>query len=277
MNQSVTRTLELCLILLMAGLFGGLADRASVAIAPKEETNPISLEEGSWQFMGWGDDRAPLAGTAIHLKFKGDRMSGSAGCNGYTAIYRRAEESMRVRRMATTRMACPGEIIEQEELFLQALRSARSYNINDRGQLQIFYQSDLDSGVLVFTSSMISVQPLIDTSWQLLSWGNPRVQNAPINNTVITLQFLAERLAGSTGCNRYNASYETVEERLTISPLFTTKMACSTTLSQQESRYLAALQNAIRYEINGRGQLEIFYQSDRGLEVLTFAQELQSR
>ncbi|MGK7927292.1 MAG: META domain-containing protein [Spirulina sp.] len=265
------RTFELFLVVLMAGFSGIAPDRAPSAIAVEAPTQ--SLEETSWQFSGWGDRRFPLTGTAITLKFKGDRVNGSAGCNGYTAIYRRSREIISIRRVATTRMACPSAIMEQEEQFLAALRSARSYTMNDRGQLEIVYQGDAGAGTLIFTAETVMPEPLVDTTWQLISWGNPRVQNSPLNNTTITLQFFPERLTGSAGCNRYNASYETAEGRLTISPIATTKMACPMAISQQESRYLAALQNAIRYELNAKGQLEIFYQGDRGMEVLTFTVE----
>lgn len=277
MGNLLTRTFRLGLVVLIAGFFGIVPDRTPRAIALETEPHSVSsLADTSWQFVGWEENSSLLEGTAITLKFKGDRLNGSSGCNGYTAIYQRDTSEIDVRRVATTRMICPPEIVEQEEAFLQALRSARSYEINDRGQLRIFYQSDRDSGILVFTSETVAVKSLVGTSWQLLSWGNPRVQNAPLNRTKITLQFLEERLRGSSGCNRYNASYETAEMRLTIALISVTEIACPQGVAQQESQYLAALQNAIQYEINLKGELEIFYRSDRGTEVLTFISESAS-
>lgn len=269
----INRTFELAVLVLMAGLFAIVPDRVPFVIALETEPHSISLEDTSWQFLGWSDARSPLAGTAITLKFRGDRLNGSSGCNGYTAIYQNSAEKMSVRRMATTRMICPAEIMEQEAAFLQALRSTQRYEINDRGQLQIFYQSDRGSRTLIFASEIAAIEPLAGTSWQLLSWGSPRVQNAPLDREKIALQFLAERLTGSSGCNRYDASYETVEMRLTIASLSTTEMACFGEIAQQESQYLAALENAMRYEINLKGELEIFYRGDRGIEVLTFISE----
>ncbi|MBP0017045.1 MAG: META domain-containing protein [Cyanobacteria bacterium SBLK] len=272
MSNSLNRTFELGLAGAMA-FFVGIASAPSTIALEGETHSPLSLEDTSWQFVGWDGDRSLLEGTAITLKFRGDRLNGSSGCNGYTAIYQSNTETMRVRRVVTTRMICPSEIVEQEEAFLQALRSARRYEVSDRGQLQIFYRGDRGSGTLVFTSDIAAIEPLVGTSWQLLSWGSHRVQNAPLDRVKITLQFLDERLTGSSGCNRYDAHYETVEMRLTIASVSMTEMACFGGVAQQESRYLAALQNAIRYEINPKGQLAIFYRSDRGSGTLIFSLE----
>jgi putative lipoprotein len=76
-----------------------------------------------------------------------------------------------------------------------------------------------------------------------------------IPNVQITLAFNNDgTLTGFGGCNNYNANYkltgETTEfgKTITIGPIASTKMYCAET-SDQESKYLANLQNTKTYSI----------------------------
>jgi heat shock protein HslJ len=94
---------------------------------------PQGLAGTSWRVTGYNNGRqavvSVLAGTALTLAFSPDgRVSGSAGCNHYSATYTFAGESLGFGPAATTRKMCadPARIMEQEQQFLKALETVAS-------------------------------------------------------------------------------------------------------------------------------------------------------
>ena len=66
----------------------------------------------------------------IVLKREGSRVSGFAGCNGFTGLFRQDGEKLRFDdRLAMTRMACVGEGDKLEAAFTKALLGTASYRI----------------------------------------------------------------------------------------------------------------------------------------------------
>jgi putative lipoprotein len=67
-----------------------------------------------------------------------------------------------------------------------------------------------------------------------------------------TLEFAHDgRVAGRGGCNRYGGSVKAESGSILMSELFSTKMACAPPLMDQESRFMAALQAARTYRMEG--------------------------
>ena len=67
---------------------------------------------------------AVLEGTELTAVFGIASVGGSAGCNSYTGTYGTNGNIVRVSRVATTRNACPDEVMAQETAFLTALEGA---------------------------------------------------------------------------------------------------------------------------------------------------------
>jgi len=71
-----------------------------------------------------------------------------------------------------------------------------------------------------------------------------------------TLDFRPDgRLAGRASCNRYTATYQLTGEGLTIAPGATTRMACAEALMDAERRFLAALAEVGRFDLDAAGAL----------------------
>jgi len=85
----------------------------------------------------------------------------------------------------------------------------------------------------------------------------------------VTAEFAGDRLSGSGGCNRFSGGFEASDASLAIGPLASTFKACEEAIMQQEVKYLQALQEAQRYEVDRDG-LQIFYQTEQGSGVLRF-------
>ena len=91
-------------------------------------------------------------------------------------------------------------------------------------------------------------EPLAGPIWALLQLdGNP-----PVPGTTITAEFdEAGKVGGAAGCNSYAAPYTAGEQQITIGPVMNTQMMCIEPVMIQEIDYLAALQAAATYAIEG--------------------------
>ena len=107
--------------------------------------------------------------------------------------------------------------------------------------------------------------PLEGTSWRLMTLGGSGL----IQGTEITLTLEEGQVHGSSGCNTYGGSYEVDGDKITMSDLFMTEMACLDPegVMDQELEYLESLRDAQTFQIDG-AELLIEAASD---EVLAFA------
>lgn len=98
------------------------------------------------------------------------------------------------------------------------------------------------------TSPASAPAPLWGSEWRLQDIGGQTALPQP----AATLAFpQTGQVAGHGSCNRFFGPVEIERDRLTFGPLASTKMACMGGASEQESRYLGALQKAQRYEVKG--------------------------
>jgi heat shock protein HslJ len=82
----------------------------------------------------------------------------------------------------------------------------------------------------------------IESEWRIAAIdGKPLDGPAPA-----TLAFLGGRISGTTGCNRLMGSYSLASDRLDLSGLATTRMACPGPAMAQESRVTGALKGSFR-------------------------------
>ncbi len=94
------------------------------------------------------------------------------------------------------------------------------------------------------TTESAAANPLAGTSWTLTAIDGQPV----IAGSTATLQFAADALSGSGGCNRFNGPYTVDGSGLTVEPLALTRMACvDDPVTRQESAYIGLLQAALSY------------------------------
>jgi heat shock protein HslJ len=90
-----------------------------------------------------------LPGTEITARFRSDRtLTGSAGCNDYSAGYTTHGSSVDIEPAAVTRKACtsPEGVMEQENDYVAALTQAASHTVE--GQMLTLLAAD---GTIVAT------------------------------------------------------------------------------------------------------------------------------
>jgi heat shock protein HslJ len=109
-----------------------------------------------------------------------------------------------------------------------------------------------------------SLLDLLGTEWLLEDLGGSGV----IDNAQATLSFPERgKVAGSGSCNRFFGSVEIIGDLVSFGPIGATRMQCAEAVSDQEQRYLAALQTADRMSVDG---LHLFVHSKSLAKPLRF-------
>lgn len=113
-----------------------LLDGSGAAVLTFEVQVPTPLTGTLWQATSYNNGRGGVTtlviGTEITATFAEDgTLSGSAGCNNYTATYTVDGEQITITPVATTMMMCvePEGVMEQEAEFIAALATAATFSI----------------------------------------------------------------------------------------------------------------------------------------------------
>jgi heat shock protein HslJ len=128
--------------------------------APAQPTGPVDsssgqtpLENTNWVLQSYGDPNNPTPveqGTSITALFSPAKsLTGSSGCNTYTARYAIQGNTMRVDQPKATYLSC-SQGMEQEGIYLSALVSVTGYKITG-SSLEIVYNKG--QGLLKYSAT----------------------------------------------------------------------------------------------------------------------------
>ncbi len=78
--------------------------------------------------------------TGVRITIDSDRISGSDGCNSFSATLMVASKSLKVGPIMSTRMQC-GDLNGADQAFTQALSTVAKYDFNEAGQLELLNSS----------------------------------------------------------------------------------------------------------------------------------------
>lgn len=216
----------------------------------KNEVATDALVGSMWRLSSLAERaNTDAAATTLHFENAG-RLTGSDGCNSYQGSYNASNSTLEIAdNMMSTMMACPQPVELQASAFKRALKNTMSFKIND-GQLQL----QGDKGQLLATFAAVS-QSLSGTSWEVVGYNNGKQGVVSVlSGSQITVSFGEDgKVTGSAGCNRYFASYQQTGGELNIGSPGATRMFCAEPkgLMEQEQHFLAALQKAKRYQLDG--------------------------
>jgi heat shock protein HslJ len=205
---------------------------------------------------GCGDDGAAVKASAIEgvpwalesgpsATFVDGTVTGSTGCNRYTASYTLDGEQLEIGHAATTQMACPPPADGIERDYLAALDRVAAW---ERSGDELVL-SDAD-GKELLRFRVLS----IEGAWEATSFLQRDAVSSPVPGTEVTAEFAVDgTLTGSAGCNTYRATYKAERGAITIDPPTATRKACTEPpgIMEQEHAYLAALPRAAKYSVEG--------------------------
>lgn len=182
----------------------------------------------------------------VDANFISSRVSGSAGCNQYDALYRAGGRTLLIGFMTSTQRICDDESNALEQAYLANLTNSRFYNVNGRtltirdGNLQV---------ILVYDAAPNN--PLLG-DWLVLAYNNGSGGvTTPLPDSNPTATFGLRRMSGTTGCNSFQGDYSLNGDAVVIGPLAQTQMACADDLMAQEQAIVAAFQGVGRVVYRG--------------------------
>ncbi|AMW27900.1 MULTISPECIES: META domain-containing protein [Arthrospira] len=117
--------------------------------------------------------------------------------------------------------------------------------------------------------------PIADSSWKLSFWSQADRLVDVVSGSEITLAFDQNGVSGSAGCNRLMAGYKVHDNRLEISGVGGTRMACEEPLMSQEFQFVKALEGVQEFRVNG-DNLIMNYQNDSGSGFMVFTKHEQA-
>lgn len=223
---------------------------------------------GTRWIVGGIDSVEVVSGSAPEILFTDEgQVTGTAGCNRFSASYVQDGAKVTVTGTRSTRMACLEDaVMAQEAAFLAILRGEADVLFSQPspdapGQLVLKGPEGLS-----FTGTQILPEPAGHTPGAdpaLLTgaaWGAESINAARvIGASGLTLVFGDDgRVSGSTGCNRISGLYDADHATITFTPLTATRRACpGEALTVQERAYLGALGGAMAWTITDDGALEL--------------------
>jgi len=238
---------------------------AACQLLPRREAT-VDLAGTSWVLSSL-DGNVPLTGTAITLQLGSDGFaSGSDGCNRFRTTFSQSGTRLTFGQPgASTMMACPEPIMDQATAFMAVLAETTRFSATEDELVLRAGSKDLA------TLKAIS-QGLADTAWDVVAYNNGREAVVGLLlGTEITANFGADgTVSGNAGCNQYFANYSVDGNAIEIGLTGTTFMFCPEPpgVMEQESEYLAALQSAATYRIEG-DQLEMRTAADQIAVMMT--------
>ena len=226
------RPLLACVLLLLMTACGN--DEQAASGGPALEGTPWVLASGV-DVPGW-EAHAPSA------QFADGRLSGSSGCNRYSADYTLDGDALTLGPAVATKMACPGTAGAVETAFTGTLGRATGWRMD--GEQLVLVDGEDEELLRFATASPVG-------AWSVTSFLQRDAVSSPLEGTEITATFAADgTLSGNAGCNRYSAKWR---GDLEITGVFHTDMRCGTPkgVMEQEQLYLAALAKAAGFSVEG--------------------------
>ena len=205
------------------------------------------LEGTAWRLESLPGKDAKAFGAArqpLTVRFEAGRVSGFSGCNRLVGSYKVEAGVLTLSQLAGTMMACPEPAMALESAFRAALAGPLRYVVTgDRLSLK-----PASGEPLVFVAQ---VQKL-DGGWQVNGFNNGRDAVVGLKGDApITLAFEKGAVSGDAGCNTVRGTYAVDGQRVKIGPLATTRKACAEEVMTQEREFLAALESATTWSVEG--------------------------
>ena len=219
------------------------------AAAPAPAGDPLA---GSAWVLSELNGQPLVADTTVTLQFGTDgRASGTDGCNRYSGGYSVDGDTIQFSpNAAMTMMACPAPIMDQATAYMAALTGAATYVV-DGASLTLVDAAGVTTAVFDAQNT-----DLAGTAWDVIAYnnGNQAVVSVVLG-TSLTANFGTDgAVSGTAGCNNFSGGYKADSAgAIQIGPLMSTMMACSDPagVMEQEMQYLAALQSAATYRMEG--------------------------
>lgn len=188
---------------------------------------------------------------------------GSAGCNRYSGTYSLEGDRLTTNILAVTAMMCDASM-ETEDAFLAALQDELTFQIQYN---RLILTSE--NNTLLF----LGERPSLAGDWRLLRMGTPEDPvDITFENTILAAFMIEEMAAtglisGATPCREYTAGFFIDRDFVTFGTPEMINLNQCDDMSEIETQYFEALQNAAQYEFS-KGNLIL--RDGEGTQLLEF-------
>jgi heat shock protein HslJ len=236
-------------LLAFPAVLAALALAGCGAAASDDEAATAPTVEGTlWSLTDYPDASGSLVtvpdGVTALARFEDGRVAGTGGCNRFNAGYTLEGDALSIEPAASTLIACPPPASDVEAAFFVATATVAGTTLT--------LADEAGEAVLQFAATEDA--PLVGTAWTAtgINTGTEAVRSL-VEDTEVTATFADDgRVAGVAGCNNYTGSYTTDGTAIEIGPLASTKKLCpGDEIMEQEAQFLAAMENAEQYTVDG--------------------------
>ena len=143
-------------VLLLATLsVSGCANSVSPSPQPSSAPSASSLERTAWALTSFATETGQenvLSNTTVTATFDNGNITGSAGCNRYSAGYQLSGNGITISSITSTLMYCtsPDGVMTQETTYLLLLKNVTAYAISND---QLTLSNELGDAQLVFNAT----------------------------------------------------------------------------------------------------------------------------
>jgi heat shock protein HslJ len=224
---------------------------AAVACSPSASGGGTggTISGTNWKLTAYdasGTSTPVPAGVAADARFAADKVVGSGGCNTFNGSAVVTGATIKIGPLATTQKACQAPASDVETAHLANLGKAASFTAA-ADKLTLFGADG--KSLLVYAAGPANA---LIGEWTVTGYNNGKgAVTSPLQGTTLTATFTADQVSGSAGCNTYNGAYTLDGTSVKIGPLASTRMACETSIMDQETAFLSALQAGTTVETSG--------------------------
>jgi heat shock protein HslJ len=225
------------------------------APAVAQTPEPVQVLDVEWTLSRLDGESVP-PDPAVTATFASDgALTGSGGCNGYSATWTSDGSSLTVTDLQATRMACSDEVDAQEASYFRLLEDAASWSLDGTA----IVITTTSGATLMYGGDGATTDGLtLVGSWPLATVDG----EAPPPGMSVTLDIRADGTLSGEACNAYNASYTATEAGdLSVDAIAATRKSCGDAADAFEASYLDGLQNATQWGTQD-GQLFLFGSAD---------------
>lgn len=236
-------------------------------ITAKKAVPVPSLALSHWQVTKMGSV-AIVSGKEPEIRFTKDgKIEGSTGCNRFFGSYVQDGAKVTFSGTGATKMACMGDGVMQQEAAILAILQGEATATFERPFPKALNHLTL-TGANGISFTGIPILPMAAKNAPKpdpakLQGGEWIVEDinrtGVIDNSRLTLTFGEDgRVSGSTNCNGFSGTYTVDGSKLTLGALAMTRRAClAEAVSQQERKYMNALEGDLTWTLTDDGALEL--------------------
>ncbi len=216
------------------------------APALAQSPTPVPVLDVEWTLTQLDGEAVP-ADPAITATFASSgSLSGSGGCNGYSASWSSDDGvALTVSGLLATFAACSDDVDARESRYFELIQDAAGWSFD--GTAITITTTSGATLVLGGEEDAPTGLQLVGT-WPLVSLDG----EAPPAGLTVTLDIRADGTLGGEACNVYDASYTATEAGdLTVEPIAATRRSCGDEADAFESAYFDALQRATQWGTQG--------------------------